>query len=201
MNRRILGCALAASVCACGGSKQQNNLKGVFAGQGESGVFTATRVEHEFTTSGAFKTSAGAVPLFGQIDPVSGTTTLNGGGYSLVGALKNDVLTGHYTGPKGNGQFAAQLEGSVAALFCGTFSGSDSGVLNVVQGNTGKLQVAYVGAQIAGVANGTPSGGNYSASDGTNNFTGTISGGTTTGSYSAGSLNGTFSATSASCPQ
>ena len=76
----------------------------------------------------------GSVALVGTYDDVTRVVMVSGGGYTFEGMLSADFssLSGGFTGPT-SGSFSTLITNSgEVTTYCGTYSGDDSGVWNVV---------------------------------------------------------------------
>lgn len=121
--------------------------RGIFTGGSEMGVIDVTVPEASSAASvhlladgntipltGTLTPAGGeAVELTGSFDPESGTVSLEGGGYSLLGSLNDNGFGGGYSGPNGGGSFqAASNADGKTEVFCGSIEGAGNGPLTLL---------------------------------------------------------------------
>jgi hypothetical protein len=140
------------------------------------------------------------VTLTGTFDDSNNKLTVAGGGYTFSGVISTTGVNGTYVGPKGTGAFTLLSSGN-ATPYCGTFTGTASGVWNFVTGS-GTLQGSYTDSKgntgtLVGTVDGsnkvtiTPAGGGTA--------TGAISGDTATGSWMSSGGMGTWTGSATAC--
>ena len=137
------GCGNDDNPAAPGGgtpAPTTTTFSGVMIGTGsENGTITVTVATTSLagglagapvTASGTVNpTGSATVPLTGTYDAATDSLHLSGGGYTLEGEYDDNPsgdafksIAGGYTGPNGNGFFAAVLQGAAQVrLFVGTF--------------------------------------------------------------------------------
>lgn len=159
-----------------------------------SGTFHVTNDSQTTTLSGTFDSSTKAL-------------NLSGGGFTFTGAIDNGQMTGTFTGPNSATGTFSGLNSTTATVtrYCGTFTGTQSGVWNFEVAN-GKVLGAVVQTPKPGQSGlsivGTLSGSTFTftvAGITTVTGTGTIQGGSTSGTWSGGTDSGTFSGSSSAC--
>jgi hypothetical protein len=194
----ILMSTIAA--CHCG---EEVVFKGTLAGpRGDSGVLKISIPAHP-STSVAIRgtlTAGGSSDLRGTFDPDAATVTLTGGGYSFSGKLTGETISGSYSGPKGEGDFAAQsTASSEVTVYCGSFDGAASGVwnLNVATNGTASGSYSETYGQMTGGVTGQVTDGVLKIScDSTGaascTASGTLSGGSAHGTWSSQGLSGSW---------
>lgn len=140
------------------------------------------------------------VTLTGTFDDSTNKLTVAGGGYTFSGTISATGVNGTYVGPKGTGAFTLLSSGN-ATPYCGTFTGTASGVWNFVTGS-GTVQGSYTDSKgntgtLVGTVDGsnkvmiTPAGGGTA--------TGAISGDTATGSWMSSGGMGTWTGSATAC--
>jgi hypothetical protein len=82
------------------------------------------------------------IPVTGSADSAAATITVIGGGYTLSGSTNGGTVKGTYTGPSGNGFFAAvsdTLTLMTHTTYCGTYASSNgNGWFSVVARSDGE---------------------------------------------------------------
>ena len=82
------------------------------------------------------------ISVTGSADSAAATITVNGGGYTLSGSTHAGTVKGTYTGPGGNGFFAAvsdTLTQMTHTTYCGTYASSNgNGWFSVVARSDGE---------------------------------------------------------------
>jgi hypothetical protein len=179
------------------------SYKGEFTGSGGDGGSIDLTVNGT-QVSGTLHLPSGSVPVSGSSSGSgSGTAfTFSGGGYNFNASSAGDTITGSYNGPKGDGSFTLLSSGGGGATtYCGTFSGTQSGVWNVtVSGSNVSGSYTATSAGVGGTLSGSVGGSNMSLSaSGGVTATGTISGASVSGSWSAPGENGTWTGSSGGC--
>jgi hypothetical protein len=126
------------------------SLTGAAAGPGgESGTLDITISEpgdggDTLEVRGTFRNGSSSIPVSGTVDRNSGSTQFRGGGYDFRCHYRNGEVSGAYEGPAGTGGWAMMTDDSRSVeVQCGTFSGSDAGTMNIVQGSDGTLLAPY----------------------------------------------------------
>jgi len=140
----------------------------------------------DVTATGTYKRvtpTAGTVDLSGTYNPDGNSLDISGSGYTFTGGFDGQSrLEGNFTGPNGDGNFVTEKNTGAAKVYCGTFSGTDSGTWSFVVTGTalhGQAQSSSAGSQaipLDGVVSG-------------NNITIYIPG--TTQTLATGTVNGT----------
>ncbi len=96
-----------------------------------------------FTATGSHKLAGTAVALSGNYDDQTGDLTLTGGGYTLAGSFDGvDRLEGAFSGPGLSGTFVTAKRQSGTAVYCGTFTGDDTGSFSFTVSGTKVLGTA-----------------------------------------------------------
>jgi len=134
----------------------------------------------------------------------AGVLSVSGGGYNLMGAAVNGIMTGTLTGPSSStGGFTALNSNNSVTEYCGVFSGSQSGVwsMEISSNDDAAASASVLNGSNTLVYTGSLSGGDLSlTSVGGGTATGTLSGSTVQGNWSDGNGDsGTFSASSDGC--
>ncbi|HUL69555.1 MAG TPA: hypothetical protein VLT17_04865 [Gemmatimonadales bacterium] len=93
----------------------------------------------DVTATGIYKRvtpTAATVDLSGTYNPDSDQLDLAGSGYTFTGGFDGQSrLEGNFTGPNGDGNFVTEKQTGSAQVFCGTYSGDDSGTWSFVVSN------------------------------------------------------------------
>ncbi len=219
----VLALGLAATACddgssgddggggGDGGGHQHETYRGTIVSGTESGILEVevTAGEHsgglleqaaEGGAEGTITFDSGVVDLTGTF--AGGVLTLSGGGYQLSGSLSGGAISGTFTGPNGSGTFTVQPTASGAVqVYCGTYSGADAGIWNLVEGSDGTLTGSYSGGGGSGNLNGSRSGDAVSLTFLGGTATGTIAGDAVTGTWTATSGgSGSFTGAVGNCP-
>jgi len=137
-------------------------------------------------------TGIGSIALSGTWDDTTGDLVLSGGGYTFMGTLSGNILAGTFSGPGGaTGFFTALTIGAgTITTYCGTYSGTASGVWNFALQSTGQVLGAYAGPGGSGGVIGQATGSTLSGLWGNATEDGTYS-----GSCSGSSVSGTWAET------
>lgn len=200
---RIHRLVVMSLLAACGGSDDGGGggtvegdqlFKGTLASSADTGVVTAVYSHDTETIAIRFDLSSGA-PSVTASGPVSGShaslissAVLPGpGGWKIVVAIEGDSVSGGFTDADGNdGNFAAEdATDSPVLVFCGQYSGGDSGRWNLEVGQ-GRASGAFSGGA-AGTLTGSRSGSSVSLQ-----FDGDLASGTATGTISGMSISGSW---------
>ena len=191
-------CGSLLALAGCGGSSTSgtSSYHGIIAAAQESGTIAIVISNTSSTATGTVTVSSASTNLTGTYSSSSKALALAGGSYSFTGTLSNRTFSGIYIGPKGAGQFSALSdEGTTVTSYCGTYSGSDSGVWNLTVDTAGNATGAFSSnaGGGSGVLTGTVNGSgalNVTFSGGS--ASGTISGG---GSWTASPASGSWTVT------
>jgi hypothetical protein len=217
----LLLSAAAASVGACSNSPADVNatFEGVIAGTSDSGPVTGSltvKVDGAtaqgslaFATSGTTGTAPASTKLVGSAQGSSYSMASSDGSWKMAGSVSGSKTTGTLTGPNDvSANYSAEdVSKGTITLYCGTYSGSDSGTWNFVVSGSGDLSGAFAGAalgSLSGSGNQQSLSINWSASDPlAGNLSGTAQGnvqdGSVSGAWSGSGLSGTFMSDQ-SCP-
>lgn len=143
-------------------------------------------------------TGIGSIALSGTWDDTTGDLALSGGGYTFVGTLSGSTLAGTFSGPGGaTGFFTALTIGAgTITTYCGTYSGTASGVWNFALQSTGQILGAYGGPGGSGGIIGQATGPSLSGDWGDPSPFGDY--GTYSGSFSGSGVSGTWAETGGS---
>jgi hypothetical protein len=80
-----------------------------------------------------FDPNPGTVDLSGTYNPDSDDLSLAGSGYTFTGTFDGQSrLEGNFTGPSGDGNFVTEKDDGSGQVFCGDFTGDDSGTWTFV---------------------------------------------------------------------
>jgi hypothetical protein len=224
------GCiGLGAAIAACsGGSTAPNGggsgstvtgeYVGELSGAGLTGVLDVTFSSGTSATSNVrvldtadLETATGtltlpggaSIALAGTFDPDTGALSIAGGGYSFDGTLRGDGVTGTFSSPGGSGSFSLLKGGGGAQLFCGTYSGQDAGVWNlVVAPSSAAGSIASDVGSASSALTCTVSGASLSCQSASGIVaSGTINGTTASGQWHDGNGNGgSWSGDTGKCP-
>jgi hypothetical protein len=144
--------------------------------------------EGDVTATGTysrFDPNPGTVDLSGTYNPGSDQLNLSGSGYDFTGGFDGQSrLEGNFTGPNGDGNFVMEKDDGSGQVFCGTFSGDDSGTWTFV----------VINGEIHGQAQSSSEGSTAIPLDGVVNAQGEITiyvPGSTTAVLATGTINGT----------
>ncbi len=184
--QRVLAMVAVLIATACGsGMLDEGFPTGVSGGGGASASTSATYLGviadslkrgHLSVTVSSISSVSGVltfiggptVPVTGTVDTAAQQVSVTGGGYSLTGFTNNGTIQGSYTGPGGNGLFAAaadSLTGMIHTSYCGSYTSTN--------GNGWFSMVALSDGETGGIAVQTRGSASSTA------FTGTIIGNTT----------------------
>jgi hypothetical protein len=129
---------------------------GVFAGTKEGGTFQLSTVVPALSSTaslladvafaasapvaatGTLKITGGAtITLTGTYDASTKAFTLSGSSYALTATVASNAVSGSYTGPSTSGSVSALAAppGITVVMYCGTYSGSESGRWNFATAN------------------------------------------------------------------
>jgi hypothetical protein len=194
-------------------------FEGIIAGSSSSGPLTGSMTVKvdgatamgslAFATSGS--TNASTTPPTKLVGSAHGSSYAmqSVDGFQMAGSVSGSKTKGTLTGP---GQVSAKFSGEdishgTVTLYCGTYSGTDSGIWNFAVGASGDLSGAFAGAVLGDLSgSGTTQSLSltWSASDPlAGNLSGTaqgsLSGTTVTGSWQGSGQSGTFMSNQ-SCP-
>jgi len=90
----------------------------------------------DVTATGTYKRvtpTAATLDLSGTYNPDGNSLDLAGSGYTFTGSFDGQSrLEGNFTGPGGDGNFVTEKDTGAAQVYCGTFSGGDSGTWSFV---------------------------------------------------------------------
>ena len=175
-----------------GTSAHPTTYDGTFTGSsGTSGTLSLTITPPGATTQSALMplvvttdsviggihiTGGGDTIVNGTFTTPSGPLSVSGGGYTFTGTRSNGVLSGTFAGPGvTSGAFTALVStgSQPVSIFCGTFSGSDSGSWNLAMSGS-NLSGSFTGGAGSSFLTGTRSGDHVSLTFVNGSATGTL---------------------------
>jgi hypothetical protein len=208
------GASRTMSVIVSATSAATRAFLGTAAGQGASaGTLILTLLPNSRVSANLYLAHR-VTNLLGRVDSPTNIVDVSGGGYTLLGAISNGVLSGTFTDPASNGGGFSALESTHTAVttFCGTYMGDnttslgnpDTGVWNLELSVDGaasgdSLPTDGSGPPLIFVGRADSSTFNMIGNQGSS-ASGTFQNGTATGTFqpSAGGI-GTFSASTSAC--
>jgi hypothetical protein len=158
--------------------------------------------DEEAVTGTLTLTGGATLSLTGSFDPDTAALTVAGGGYTLDGTLTAGGFRGTYAGPGGSGSFTL-IAGSGAQVFCGAYTGQDTGVWNLVVGPSSAAgSIANDGGTVTSPLACTVSGASLSCQAASGFVAdGTVSGPRASGQWHDGNGNGgSWSGGTGQCP-
>ena len=204
-----LGFVLMQGVWACGGSSYlpNNSYQGTVAGNSGFTAVITLPVNTDYNTENVTGVldpagTGESINLVGSLS-TTGALSATGGGYTFTGTAVSGVLVGTFTGPGSTtgGFTALDSTQNVITTYCGTFSGTSSGVWNMETSVGHTVAATAASSSSTTLYSGTVSGTTVSlTSSGGPTASGTISGNTVSGTWTgSGGASGSFSATVEAC--
>ena len=205
----ILGWLSVQSIQACSSSYvPTNSYQGTVSGSSGLNATLILTMNTQYNAENAtgvldLGDTGGTISLRGNFS-TGGVLSVSGGGYTFSGNASEGALLGSFSGPDSTSGAFSTLDSTenTITLYCGTFTGSDSGIWNMEISSNHDAAASAVSASHTTLYTGDILGSNLSLTNTAGaNASGVLSGTTLNGTWQTpDGDSGTFSASTEACP-